>query len=104
VQSGHSSGSKQRGRTREIIQLNKNSGVKSEEEAVRRWPVAPHTPGFRFRYGLYEIPRINVWAFPGGRGRSTVAEIKKTAAQKQSPKKKLENRFREPMQHFGLAR
>src|SRR6516165_5937712 len=30
---------KAKSRTREIIQLNKNSGVKSEEEeAVRRWP------------------------------------------------------------------
>jgi hypothetical protein len=34
----------------------------------------------------------------------TVAEIKKTAAQKQSPKKKPEIRFRAPMQHFDLAR
>ena len=31
-------------------------------------------------------------------------QIKKTVAQKQSPKKKPENRFREPMQHFGLVR
>ena len=59
---GIHTGQSKRGRTREIIQLNKNSGVKSEEEAVRRWPAAPHTPRLRDS-GMSE-------RFPAGRRRT----------------------------------